>query len=112
MESVEIEDSDNILRRVRSDWIKTDGIPSSQNFKHDEVSCHLERLADLAKIMRDYPDMRLARLNVGEIRAKGLGDVRHDPTLQDRSHCVIVKATSTYGKLNRAQRLAGIAKLL
>jgi hypothetical protein len=116
MDVVEISDIDNVLRRIRPDMVKPDGTPSSQNFTGNpdpEISCHLERLADVGRLLDAYPGMLLARLKVGEIRQDGRDDVRHDPVPDDHSHSIIVKLIGEgYSIKARKKKLTKLAKLI
>lgn len=118
----QVQNDDNVLRRVKPEWIKKNGVPFSSNFSEDpdewwlcpcEISCHLERLANMNHIEETYPESLLAKLNVGEIKEKDLGDVIHYPIEGDRSHSFIVRTKdTTIGKEKRAKLLANLAKML
>lgn len=120
---VDVDDTDFVLRRIRRDWIRKDGRPTSQNFTetpdqwdlcNNEISCYLERLADPKAIVGDASLYRLARLSVGEIRRRRLGDVVHYPDKEtgEYSHALIIRTKETsIGKNRRAKELANLAEL-
>jgi hypothetical protein len=94
-QSIEILDSDFVLRRIYEEHIKNDGSLKSNSFsdRNDTPSCHLQRLVAIQTIWGMDGVVCLARLRVGSIRELGL-DVVHDPTPEDTSHCLIVKKHS------------------
>ncbi len=112
MKTEEILSSDHVLRRINERVIDSGRVSSSCfHDRDDEPSVHLERIADLKIIMEKHPDTLLwGRLNVGEIRSAQLGDVRHDPTEDDYSHCLIVRTIST--EMNKKRRAKELLRLI
>jgi hypothetical protein len=98
METVQILDEDNFLRRVPTfipNYIKGDGTISRLSFtpkKGEEgLSGDLERLSSFEKATLNNNKYRLLKINVGIIRNDindGL-DVVHNPTSENEAHCLL-----------------------
>lgn len=99
METVQILDEDNFLRRVPTNspsHVKPDGTITRAVFKpnktdSDGLSGDLERLSSFEKATLKSNNYRLLKINVGVIRNEindGL-DVLHNPIPDNNAHCLI-----------------------
>lgn len=96
METVEIDDRDEVYRRLAvSGHFYSDGSVNSNAYKLNgkpdpEISVDLARLSTPQESLSraQQAGFRLGVLRVAELRALGL-TVRHDPTPENPAHCVI-----------------------
>ena len=95
-EKVEIEDNDQLLRRViyvDPNHIKPDGTPTSFAFKlrrnEESLSVDVERLVEsYDKSVADKKKFRLFRLQVSDVNLLGL-QCQHDPLPDNYAHALI-----------------------
>jgi hypothetical protein len=94
-EPAEISDDDILFRRLAPDHLHPDGTVNSNAYKcggkpDPEISVDLAKLTVESDAMAraGRPGFRLGLLKVRDIRALGL-TVRHSPTPENPSHCVI-----------------------
>lgn len=102
-------DEDYVLRRIYHNQHNDSVIDSSAfSDRNDRPSVHVQRLADLAKIVAIHKDFDFFyRLKVKDIRNAG-HDVIHEPDKQndDISHCVILPSEGKWTK-SKLKGLAG-----
>src|SRR5688500_8011668 len=104
---------DELYRRLAPHHLRDDGTVNSSAFKRGKdfdpsVSVDLARLVASPEVtLRTRPDVGLAILRVGGIRAVGL-TMRRDPLPDNPAHCLIEGLATK----DQARRLAGIARVL
>lgn len=93
MAAVEINDDDELLRRLAPDHV-SQGVVNSLAYSgksHEpyEISVNLRRLTTEERTLASRPSFGLGVLRVGDVRAIGL-QVVFDPVDSNDAHCLIV----------------------
>jgi len=105
----EIEDEDELYRRIHPDWIKSCGKISSAAFKQKtpDLSVNIARLTTPEKTLYGYPRHGLGSLPAGTFRIEKL-EIYHVPVSCNYAHAIV------YGKITdaMAKRVADSAKLI
>ena len=97
-EVVDVDDSDDLYRRIAPDHVNPDGTINSGAYKYggefaSSISLDLARLTTRQDALRPRPTFGLGSLRVAVPRSLGL-TVRHAPGSDNRAHCLIEGQTT------------------
>jgi hypothetical protein len=114
MSTIEIDDSDELYRRLAPDHVAADGRSVRRNaFRVNtgyprQISVDLKRLTTSPRdVLQTRPTFGLGVLRVSDVRALGF-DVRYDPTPGNPAHCLIEGDNSR----ETADRLASVTRIV
>jgi hypothetical protein len=109
----DLEDEDELYRRLAPHHVRDDGTVNSSAFKREKgydpsVSVDLARLtAAPTESLRTRPNFGLGVLRVGDVRGMGLS-VRRDPVPDNSAHCLIEGLATR----DQARELATLMRVL